>query len=96
MALEDRVEIMSVVEEAYGLVGRVLSTDSTRCSFPGMRPDIMGRIGSAEIDPLVTDSEMLSLLRVAYSELVRLCSSFATSSLERLARTTTPRSSRFG
>ena len=71
MALEDRVEIMSVVEEAYGLVGRVLSTDIPGALFPGMRPDIMGRIGSAEIDPLVTDSEMLPLLRVTYSELVQ-------------------------
>jgi hypothetical protein len=71
MALDDRVEIVSVVEEAYGLVGRVLSTDVPDALYPGIRPDIMGRIRSAEIDPLVTDSEMLSLLRAAYFDLLQ-------------------------
>ena len=71
MALEDRVEIVSVVEEAYGLVGRVLSTDVPDALYPGIRPNVMGRIRSAEIDPLVTDSEMLSLLQVAYFDLVQ-------------------------
>lgn len=71
MALEDRFEIVSVVEETYGLVGRVLSTDVPGALYPGIRPDIMERIRSAEIDPLVTDAEMLSLLRTAYFELVQ-------------------------
>jgi hypothetical protein len=71
MALEDRVEVVSVVEEVYGLVGRVLSTEVPGALYPGIRPDVMERIRSAEIDPLVTDSEMLSLLRAAYFDLVQ-------------------------
>jgi hypothetical protein len=70
MALEDRAGIVSVVEEAYGLVGRVLSTGVPDALYPGIRPDLMGRIRSAEIDPLVTDPEMLSLLQAAYFDLV--------------------------
>jgi len=71
MAVEDRVEIVSVVEEVYGLVGRVLSTEVPVALYPGVRAEVMGRISSAEIDPLVTDSEMLSLLRAAYFDLVQ-------------------------
>jgi hypothetical protein len=70
VALEDRVEIVSVVEETYGLVGRVLSTDVPGALYPGIRPDVMEQIRSAEVDPLVTDAEMLSLLRTAYFDLV--------------------------
>ena len=55
MALEDRAEIASVVEEAYALTGRVLSTDVPGILDPGARPEMMQRIRSAEIDPLVTD-----------------------------------------
>ena len=69
MALEDRLEIVSVVEETYGLVGRVLSTDVPSALLPGTRPDIMERIRTAELGPLVTDAEMLSLLRAAYLDL---------------------------
>lgn len=69
MALEDRVEIVSVVEEVYGLVGRVLSAQVPVALYPGIRPDVMERIRSAEIDPLVSDTEMLSLLRAAYFDL---------------------------
>ena len=70
MALEDRAEIASVVEDAYALTGRVLSTDVPGILDPGVRPEIMQRIRNAEIDPLVTDEEMLSLLRAAYFDLV--------------------------
>jgi hypothetical protein len=70
MALEDRVEVVSVVEETYGLVGRVLSTDAPGALYPGVRPDIMERIRTAHIQPLVTDAEMLSLLRSTYFDLV--------------------------
>ena len=52
------------------MVGRVLSTGVPDALYPGIRPDVMGRIRSAEIDPLVTDSEMLSLLQAAYFDLV--------------------------
>jgi hypothetical protein len=71
MPLEDRVEIASVVEETYGLVGRVLSTDIPGALYPGSRPDVMEQLRNAEIDPLVTDAEMLSLLRTAYFDLVQ-------------------------
>ena len=63
-------EIVSVVEETYGLVGRVLSTDVPGAVYPGIRPDIMEQVRTAEVDPLVTDAEMLSLLRTAYFDLV--------------------------
>jgi hypothetical protein len=70
MALEDRIEVVSVVEETYALTGRVLSTDVPGAIDPGIRPEIMQQIRSAQIDPLVTDAEMLSLLRNAYFDLV--------------------------
>ena len=70
MALEDRLEVVSVVEETYALTGRVLSTDVPGAIDPGIRPEIMQQIRSAQIDPLVTDAEMLSLLRSAYFDLV--------------------------
>jgi hypothetical protein len=70
MALEDRIEVVSVVEETYALTGRVLSTEVPGAIEPGIRPEIMQQIRSAQIDPLVTDAEMLSLLRSAYFDLV--------------------------
>lgn len=69
MALEDRFEIVSVIEETYGLMGRLLSTDMPSAILPGIRPDIMEQIRIAELGPLVTDAEMLSLLRTAYFDL---------------------------
>lgn len=71
MALEDRVEIVSVVEETYALLGRALSTDLPGGLYPGVRPDIIERLRTAHIDPLVTDAEMLALLRSTYLELVQ-------------------------
>lgn len=71
MALEDRIEIVSVIEETYSLVGRVLATEIPGAVYPGVRPDIMARLRNAEIDPLVTDTEMLSLLRSAYFDLTQ-------------------------
>src|ERR1700744_652087 len=70
MAQQDRVEIVSVVEEAYGLVGRVLSTQIPAALYPGIRPDVLEELTGAEVNPLVTDPEMLSLLRAAYFDLV--------------------------
>ena len=95
MALENRVEIASVVEEAYALTGRVLSTDVPGLLDPGVRPEMMQRIRNAEIDPLVTDEEMLSLLRTAYFTLSKPWYSFATNSLGRPASLTTQHSSKF-
>ena len=70
MALEDRLEIVSVVEETYGLMGRMLSTDIPGALLPGIRPGIVERIRFAELDLLITDQEMLSLLRIAYLDLM--------------------------
>jgi hypothetical protein len=56
--------------EAYAFTGRVLSTDVPSVLYPGIRPEIMQRIRGAEIDRLVTDAEMLSLLRTAHFDLV--------------------------
>jgi hypothetical protein len=55
----------------------------------------MGRIRSAEIDPLVTDPEMLSLLQAAYFDLVETVILLEASSLKRPAKTTTFHFSRF-
>ena len=70
MALEDRREIVSVVEETYGLMGRMLSTDIPGALLPGIRPDVVERIRFAELDLLITDQEMLFLLRTVYLDLL--------------------------
>ena len=70
MALEDRLEIVSVVEETYALMGRMLSTDVPGALLPGIRPEIMARIRIAEVDLVITDQEMLFLLRTAYLDLL--------------------------
>ena len=71
MTIEDRRAIVSVVEETYTLTGRVLSTDIPSDVLPGIRPDALDKLQHAEIDPLVTDEEMLQLLRAAYFDLVK-------------------------
>src|SRR5690349_5849460 len=68
MAEEDRKAIVSVVEETYALLGRALAADMPE-ALPGARPDILQRLRTAQIDPLVTDAEMLALLQDAYSDL---------------------------
>jgi hypothetical protein len=71
MTLEDREAIVATVEETYALMGRALSTD-----IPGsvvesaVRPEAMQHIREAQLDPYVTDEEMLGLLREAYFDLV--------------------------
>ena len=69
MALEDRLEIVSVVEDTYGLPGRMLSTDVPSVVRPGIRPDVMGQIGNTDLGSFVTDAEMLPLLQTAYLDL---------------------------
>jgi len=71
MAIEDRRAIVSVVEETYALTGRVLSTEMPSAIMPGIRPEIQEQLRRAEIDPLVTDEEMVGLLRKAYFDLVQ-------------------------
>ncbi len=70
MSLEDRTEIASVVQETYALTGRVLSTDAVVAGEVVLRPEVIDQLMSAEIGPLVSDAEMLSLLRTAYFDLV--------------------------
>jgi hypothetical protein len=71
MALEDREQIVATVQETYALMGRALGTD-----IPGqiretaLRPEVLQAIIEAELDPYVTDEEMLALLREAYFDLV--------------------------
>jgi hypothetical protein len=67
MAQEDRSEIVSVVEETYALLGRALAANLP--DLPGARADVLKELGTTEIDPLVTDNEMLNLIRAAYAEL---------------------------
>ncbi len=71
MSLEDREAIVATVEETYALMGRALSTD-----IPGslretaVRPEFIELISAAQMDPYVTDDEMLRLLQFAYIDLV--------------------------
>jgi hypothetical protein len=71
MTIEDRSAIVSVVEETYTLTARMLSTDVPSAVLPGIRPDILDQLRHAEINPLVTDEEMLQLLRTAYFDLLQ-------------------------
>ena len=68
MAEEDRKEIVSVVEETYALLGRALAANLPE-DLPGARADVLEELSTTEIDPLVTDVEMIGLIRAAYAEL---------------------------
>ena len=68
MALEDRREIVSVVEETYALLGRALAAN-VATDLPGARADVLEELSTTEVDLLVTDVEMLGLIRAAYLEL---------------------------
>jgi hypothetical protein len=71
MAYEDREELVATVEETYALMGRALSTDIPYAVVENaVRRDVLEQLMSAEIDPYVTDAEMLELMRIAYFELV--------------------------
>ena len=71
MSRDDREAIVATVEETYALMGRALNTGVPTDLMPtAIRPDVMLRISEADIDPYVTDQEMLELLRAAYFDLV--------------------------
>jgi hypothetical protein len=71
MALDDREAIVATVEETYALMGRALSTEIPSVVIErAVRPEIIEQIASANLDPYVTDDEMLELLRMAYFDLV--------------------------
>jgi hypothetical protein len=71
MALHDREAIVATVEETYALMGRAISTDIPPAVIErAVRPEIMQQIALANVDPYVTEEEMLQLLRVAYFDLV--------------------------
>jgi hypothetical protein len=71
VSYEDREAIVATVQETYALCGRALATD-----VPGVlleraiRRDVMERLIAASVDPLVSDVEMLTLLRGAYFDLI--------------------------
>lgn len=71
MSYEEREAIVSAVQETYALTGRALATD-----VPGtlleraVRPNIMQQLMAVQIDPLVSDRQMLELLRTAYFDLI--------------------------
>jgi hypothetical protein len=70
MTFEDRRAIVATVEETYALMGRTLSTDIPSPLLEiAVRPTVLGEIQSAQLDPYVTDEEMLVLLRTAYFDL---------------------------
>jgi hypothetical protein len=71
MAYEDREDIVATVEETYALMGRALSIDIPYAVVENaVRREVLERLMGAEIDPYVTDSEMLELTRIPYLELV--------------------------
>jgi hypothetical protein len=71
MSIEDREAIVATVEETYALMGRAVGVD-----LPGevagnaVRREVMEQIAIAEVEPYVTDQEMLELMRAAYFDLV--------------------------
>src|SRR4051794_32745903 len=71
MSVEDREAVVATVEETYALMGRTLSADIPwAVTDIAVRPDVIERIAQAQLDPYVTDEEMLALLREAYFDLV--------------------------
>lgn len=71
MSFEDRLALVATVQETYALMGRSLSTPiPDQIVERAVRPDTLQQLIEAPLEPYVTDTEMLELLRAAYYELL--------------------------
>ncbi len=68
MPLEDRRDVVSVVEEAHALIGNSLATDVP--AFIVVRGEVWQLLQQVIPEPLVEDTEMLARMRQAYFDLI--------------------------
>lgn len=68
MTIEDRRDVVSIVEETHGLIGNSLATDVP--SFLVIRFELLDPLQQLLEQPLVDDPEMVAMMRASYFELI--------------------------
>ncbi len=68
MALDDRRDVVPIVEETHALIGNSLATDVPR--FLVIRTELLDPLQQLLEQPLVDDPDMLAMMRRSYFELI--------------------------
>jgi hypothetical protein len=68
MAIEDRRDVVSIVEETHGLIGNSLATDVP--PFLVIRTELLDPLQRLPEQPLVDDAAMVAMMRASYFELI--------------------------